>query len=146
MLFRSHGVYRNVSGIERFFRNIFVHGDIHYDKKEVQVKHRLTEEEAERLYRPFCKMLEDAQIYPSIRQILKEVGQGVGRAEDEVLRCFQEMNDSCAGTVEAFKRGIDDRGYYEEQLAEYGRIKALTAQIEDASKDFLDTWALVLAE
>ncbi len=91
-------------------------------------------------------MLSDAKIYQKIRDILEKVAYGIIQTEDQVIECFQEMNDNCSATIDAFKQGIDDRSYYKDKLADYGRIKDLIDKIQEASKDFLGTWALILAE
>lgn len=138
------GIYKEVKGIEKFFRNIFVHGNFDCNKKEVKVKERLVEEDMVKLQGPFYNILADAQVYPGICRVLDELNESVKRAEDEVLARFSEMNNTCTATVEAFKRGIDDRSYYEDKLSDYAHMKNLIASIQSASRDFMDIWALVV--
>ena len=97
-----------------------------------------------KLQGPFYNILADAQVYPGICRVLDELNESVKRAEDEVLARFSEMNNTCTATVEAFKRGIDDRSYYEDKLSDYAHMKNLIASIQSASRDFMDIWALVV--
>lgn len=140
------GVYEQLNGFRQFFHNIFTHHSFFYSGTDVEVMNELSDDNAEKIKGPFYDMLTDAHIYQAVCGALEELAESVEAAEDDVLRCFQEMNVNCAETIETFKQGIDDRSYYEDKLAEYTRIKTLSDGIQAASKDFLDTWALVLAE
>jgi len=106
----------------------------------------LSDNDTLRLHKPFCDMLDDTHVYQKIHEVLEKVAHNVKQTEDEIIKCFQEMNNNCSATIDAFKQGIDDRNYYKDKLADYGRIKHLIDKIQEASKDFLDAWILVLAE
>lgn len=115
-------------------------------EKEIKVKHIPKEEQVSDLRLALLDWLGENRVYADICQSLDLLAQGFQQAVNSVLAQFSEMNQSYVETVAVFRQGIDDRSYYQDKLADYERMKELIFSIQGASKEFLDTWALVVNE
>ena len=115
-------------------------------EKEIKVTDVPEEDDAASLRVALMKWLKENDVYSDIRQTLNVLAQNFRSATNDVLTQFAEMNQSYIKTVDVFRQGIDDRSYYQDKLADYTQMKELIFSIQAASKDFLDTWALVVAE
>lgn len=115
-------------------------------EKEIKVKAVPQKEQAAVLKDELEKWLRKNDVYSDIYQSLDILAQDFQRAMNDILAQFFRMNQAYINTVAVFRQGIDDRSYYQDKLADYKRMKQLISTIQAASKDFLDTWALVVAE
>ena len=104
------------------------------------------EKQAANLRVALLDWLRENNVYSDIHQSLNILAQDFQQIDDVVLRQFFDMNQAYVDTVTIFRKGIDDRSYYQDQLADYECMKKLISKIQAASKDFLDTWALVVSE
>jgi len=137
-------VYTRLGGVHQFFRNLL---DLEFGRKQVKVKIMSEKElnkEVDALHGPFCNGLKEAEIYEQVCKVLGELTDNMKTVEDELLGCFQKVNQGCIDKINIFQSSIDDRDRYQDELEGLERKKVLIGQIQDASRDFLDIWNDVL--
>ena len=139
------GIYTDPSIIDKIssFWEHVSKGEWSYEK-EVKVKGTPKEVQTSGLRAALEDWLRENQIYADICQCLEETAQEFEQAGNSVLKQFSVMNQSYIKNVEIFHNVIDDRDHYKDKLADYERMKELISGIQQASVEFLTTWALVI--
>lgn len=130
-----------------FFINLFsdkrswgdVNGFVRTNLSEDQINKAV-----DNVYKQFSDAMSDAGIYKKFRGKLTELARNVEGVREELDSNFENITETCHGSIDAFEGMIDDRDRFREENEALARVKVLICSIQDASSDFLSVWSEIM--
>ena len=137
------GMFVRWGSVADFFINLFsdkhswgdVNGFVRTDLSESQI-----DKAVDNVYKQFSDAMSDAGVYMKFKGKLAELAENVEGVRDELDRNFENITETCHGSIDTFEGMIDDRGRFQEENEALARMKALICGIQNASADFLSVW------
>lgn len=135
--------FKKLNTVHKIIRRIFK-GKIEQQEVKVPNEKHLSDTEIlniiDNLQGDIFFQIATSNILETYEEYINQFSNNIMNAEKVISDVFKDTNDNCQNNIDEFKKSIDNRTYYENQLDALDRLKCLISRIKDSSHSFQDIW------